>query len=156
MKRLILFQKPVRAMLLITTLLIQIFALSNAFAFGRRAEREIPRRERSDSSKGSIEQRQREHDARKERGRDSKYHNYYNPPKSLPAFPDTHRATPKTRNAAGKLRARWKDSDSKIYEWDYESGAVERYNRRGKHEGEFDHITGKRTKDADPSRSVEP
>lgn len=35
-------------------------------------------------------------------------------------------------------------------------GAVEKYNKRGKHLGEFDHETGEQTKDADKNREVEP
>ncbi|PMW70688.1 S-type Pyocin, partial [Pseudomonas sp. FW306-1C-G01A] len=59
------------------------------------------------------------------------------------------------RGGGGK-RARWKDPEGKIYEWDSESKAVEKYTKRGKHLGEFNHVTGEKTKDADPTRWVEP
>ncbi|MCF8483386.1 MAG: hypothetical protein K9H25_23420 [Rhodospirillum sp.] len=158
MNRLIILRKPVRTALILATLLAQLFALDDGFALGRRTEREheSPRRERSESSKGKLEQRQREHETGKERDGDSKYHNYRQAPKALPAFPDTYRVPSKSRNRAGKLRPRWKDSDGKIYEWDFQHGRVERYSKRGKHEGEFDLNTGRRTKPAKKNRTVEP
>jgi hypothetical protein len=48
------------------------------------------------------------------------------------------------------------DRDGGIYEWDYQHGRVERYNKRGKHIGEFDAETGEQTKPADPDKKVEP
>lgn len=82
---------------------------------------------------------------------------YIPAPDSLPAFPDAKKAKKKTpRQGGGGLRERWKDRKKKIYEWDYQHGTVERYNKRGKHEGEFDHETGKQLKDADKTREVEP
>ena len=78
------------------------------------------------------------------------------PPENLPAFPDAKKAKKKTpRQGGGGLRERWKDK-KKIYEWDYQHGKVERYNKRGKHEGEFDPETGEQTKPADKNRRVEP
>jgi hypothetical protein len=41
-------------------------------------------------------------------------------------------------------------------QWDFQHGAVEKYNKRGKHLGEFDHITGEQTKAADSTRKIEP
>ena len=77
-----------------------------------------------------------------------------NPP--LPAFPDAIKAKKKTAvQGGGKLRERWKDRKGRIYEWDSQHGKVEVYTKNGKHLGEFDHITGEQTKDADPSRKVE-
>ncbi len=77
-----------------------------------------------------------------------------NPP--LPAFPDAIKAKKKTAvQGGGKLRERWKDRKGHIYEWDSQHGKVELYTKNGKHLGEFDHITGEQTKDADPSRKVE-
>ncbi|MGW2961624.1 colicin E3/pyocin S6 family cytotoxin [Streptomyces sp. NPDC001220] len=43
-----------------------------------------------------------------------------------------------------------------IYEWDSQHGAVEKYNKRGKHLGEFDPDTGAQTKPADGTRKVTP
>jgi hypothetical protein len=43
-----------------------------------------------------------------------------------------------------------------IYEWDYQHGTVERYDRLGRHLGEFDPGTGVLISDADPARRVEP
>jgi hypothetical protein len=43
-----------------------------------------------------------------------------------------------------------------IYEWDFQHGAVERYDRRGVHTGEFDHRSGRKIGDAIPGRRVEP
>lgn len=75
----------------------------------------------------------------------------------LPAFPEATRAKPKTSvQGGGGLRQRWKDQKGTIYEWDYENGRVEKYNKRGKHLGEFDPVTGEQTKPAKDERSVEP
>ncbi|WP_028623944.1 colicin E3/pyocin S6 family cytotoxin [Pseudomonas sp. Ant30-3] len=84
-------------------------------------------------------------------------HAYHQKPDFLPAFPDTRRATPKTPiQGGGGLRPRWKDRKGTIYEWDSQHGAVEKYNKRGKHLGEFNHETGVQNKPADPTRTVEP
>ncbi|WP_055136736.1 colicin E3/pyocin S6 family cytotoxin [Pseudomonas corrugata] len=84
------------------------------------------------------------------------HHDYYPKPDFLPAFPDARWAPPKTRMKGGGLRPRWKDPDRAIYEWDFQHGAVEKYNKRGKHLGEFDYVTGLQTKPANPTRTVEP
>jgi hypothetical protein len=82
-------------------------------------------------------------------------HSYYPAPKRLKAFPD---AMPVKKissvQGGGKKRSRWKDRKGRIYEWDYENGRVEIYDRQGKHLGEFDPDTGERTKDAEPGRTT--
>jgi hypothetical protein len=71
-------------------------------------------------------------------------------PRRLRAFPGAERIKPK----AG--RHRWLDPQSHyIYEWDYQHGRVERYDRRGHHLGEFDPETGAMTKPADPGQTIE-
>lgn len=66
-------------------------------------------------------------------------------------------AKPKTSvQGGGGLRKRWKDKKGNIYEWDSQHGTVEKYNKRGKHQGEFDPVTGDQTKAADKTRKVEP
>jgi Cytotoxic len=80
---------------------------------------------------------------------------YISPPPDLPGFPDARRVRPKTPGS-NSLRRRWKDPDGTIYEWDYQHGAVEAYDSRGRHIGQFDHITGDQQKFPDPSRRVEP
>ena len=66
-------------------------------------------------------------------------------------------AKPKTPvQGGGKVRARWKDSDGKIYEWDSQHGELEKYDKRGKHLGAFDYKTGDKIKPADPKRRIEP
>ena len=40
-------------------------------------------------------------------------------------------------------------------EWDSQHGAVEMYDKQGKHLGEFDAITGEQTKPAQSGRRVE-
>lgn len=82
----------------------------------------------------------------------------YPPPnKKLPAFPDIKPSKKKTTvKGGGKLRERWKDDDGNIYEWDYENGTVEKYNKKGKHQGEFDPNDGRQLKPADNERTVEP
>lgn len=83
--------------------------------------------------------------------------NYHQKPTLLPAFPDARWANPKTPiKGGGGLRPRWKDQSGTIYEWDFQHGAIEKYNKRGKHLGEFDHETGTQNKPADPTRKVEP
>ncbi|MGI9004027.1 MAG: colicin E3/pyocin S6 family cytotoxin [Pseudonocardia sp.] len=78
-------------------------------------------------------------------------------PKNLPAFPDAQRVKPKTPvQGGGGLRPRWKDPEGKIYEWDRQHGAVEVYNKKGRHVGEFDPNTGEQTKPANPRRRVDP
>jgi hypothetical protein len=82
---------------------------------------------------------------------------YHPKPENLPAFPDAIWARPKTLiQGGGKKRPRWKDRDGNIYEWDFQHGAIEKYNKRGKHLGEFDHITGEQNKSPDNTRTVEP
>jgi hypothetical protein len=41
-------------------------------------------------------------------------------------------------------------------EWDYQHGKVEKYNKKGKHQGEYDPNTGEQTKPPEPGREVEP
>lgn len=74
---------------------------------------------------------------------------YHVPPQALPGFPDAVRVPQKTH------RARWKLPDGSILEWDYQHGRVEKYNPRGKHQGEFDPNTGEQTKPRNPSRTTE-
>jgi len=82
---------------------------------------------------------------------------YRPPPKELPAFPGARRVKPKTSvKGGGGLRARWKDFLGRILEWDSQHGALEVYDKRGKHLGEFDPDTGAQTKPPDPTRRVEP
>lgn len=83
-------------------------------------------------------------------------HSYHPRPNSFPAFPGLKRATPKTPKKGGGLRDRWKDEDGSIYEWDSQHGALEKYNKRGKHLGEFNPDTGAQTKPANKTRAVEP
>lgn len=85
-----------------------------------------------------------------EQQRKNEWASYIPPPQNLPAFPDAVRVRRKNN------RVRWQDSDGNIYEWDYQHGRVEKYNKRGKHLGEFDPNTGEQTKPADPSRTTDP
>ncbi len=81
---------------------------------------------------------------------------YEPPPADLPAFPDAKRSRRKTRFGGG-LRARWKDADGEIYEWDYKKGTVERYDRSGqRHLGHFDPVTGTQVGRPSKRRKVEP
>jgi hypothetical protein len=82
-------------------------------------------------------------------------HKYYDDPETLPAFPGTTRVKSKASvQGGGKKRARWLDRKGRIFEWDSKSGAVEMYDKLGNHLGEFNHLTGKRTKDAKPGRKT--
>lgn len=78
-------------------------------------------------------------------------------PNTPKAFPKLERVKPKTAvQGGGALRKRWKDKDGNVYEWDSQHGRLEKYDKRGRHQGEFDPDTGKQTKPADPSRVIEP
>ena len=82
---------------------------------------------------------------------------YISPPSILKAFPDAQPVRPKTFiRGTGKLRKRWKDGEGNIYEWDYQHGSVEKYDKSGRHLGEFHPETGTPLKFADPNRRVEP
>jgi hypothetical protein len=72
-------------------------------------------------------------------------HGYHLPPKVLPAFPDAVHVQTKGN------RKRW-ESKKRIYEWDYQHGAVEVYNWAGDHLGEFDAKTGEQTGKVRPER----
>ncbi|AZD23024.1 Colicin E3 [Pseudomonas chlororaphis subsp. aurantiaca] len=80
---------------------------------------------------------------------------YHRAPDVLPAFPDAVSVRPKSFvQGGGSKRDRWKDSKGRIYEWDYQHGAVEIYDKQGKHLGEFNAETGKQTKPAKPGRTT--
>jgi hypothetical protein len=82
-------------------------------------------------------------------------HSYYEHPKTLPAFPDAARVKPKSSvQGGGRKRARWVDRKGRIYEWDYKSNAVEKYDKLGVHLGEYNHITGEQTKPAKTGRKT--
>lgn len=82
-------------------------------------------------------------------------HSYYDHPKTLPAFPDAIRVKSKSSvQGGGKQRARWVDRKGRIYEWDYKSNAVEKFDKLANHLGEFNHITGEQTKPAKPGRKT--
>lgn len=83
-------------------------------------------------------------------GGDIKYHR---PPVTLPALPDTYPVKSKSSvQGGGGKRSRWKDKKGRIYEWDSKTGAIEFYNKQGKHLGEFNHETGEHIDPADPER----
>jgi hypothetical protein len=82
-------------------------------------------------------------------------HKYYEPPKLLPAFPDAIRVKSKSSvQGGGQQRRRWVDRKGRIYEWDYKSNAVEKFDKLGSHLGEYDHLTGRQTKPAKPGRKT--
>jgi hypothetical protein len=82
---------------------------------------------------------------------------YVPAPKEIEGISGLVRAKSKTSvQGGGGLRRRWKSKKGSIYEWDSQHGALEKYNKRGKHQGEFDHLTGKQTKPANKKRKVEP
>ena len=82
-------------------------------------------------------------------------HSYHPAPKGLTAFPDAARDKSKSSvQGGGKKRTRWKDSKGRIYEWDSQHGAVEMYDKQGKHLGEYNPETGEQTKPAKPGRTT--
>jgi hypothetical protein len=74
--------------------------------------------------------------------------------KSLRRTPSFPTSNIKQCHYRGKKRKRWKDRKGRIYEWDYENGRIELYDKQGKHLGEFNPDTGERTKDAEPGRTT--
>ncbi|WP_282364577.1 colicin E3/pyocin S6 family cytotoxin [Pseudomonas sp. PS01297] len=84
-------------------------------------------------------------------------HGYHPAPNALPAYPDAKVAKRKTSvRGGGAKRKRWTIDSGKILEWDLQHGAVEMYDKRGRHLGEFDPNTGEQTKSADTNRRIEP
>lgn len=78
------------------------------------------------------------------------------PPRELRGFPDACKVKPKTPRPGGDLRARWKDEEGRIYEWDYRHGHVERYDPQGKHLSGFDAESGHPVSEAVNTRRIEP
>jgi len=79
---------------------------------------------------------------------------YFPPTASHASVSGPSRHSPVRRG--GALRKRWKDQAGNIFEWDSQHGTLEKYDRHGKHLGEYDPYSGERTKPADPTRRVEP
>lgn len=72
-------------------------------------------------------------------------------------FPDLQPAKRKTPvQGGGGMRKRWEDNEGRIYEWDYRHGTLEKYDRTGKHLGEFDAGTGAQLKGPNAARRIEP
>lgn len=90
------------------------------------------------------------------RKRVEKVGNIIKAPDNLKAFANTKKVSGKTFVNGGKLRPRWKDEKGNLFEWDFQHGKVEKYNKRGIHLGEFDPNTGVQTKNANPSGRIEP
>lgn len=82
---------------------------------------------------------------------------YFPAPKDIPGIDGLVPVRRKTAvRGGGMRRKRWKDAGGNIYEWDYQHGTVEKYDSRGRHQGEFDPNSGEQTKPRDPNRRVEP
>ncbi len=60
-----------------------------------------------------------------------------------------------TRIRSKSKRRRWRTPKRQIYEEDTQHGELEKYNRRGKHEGSVDPDTGDITKGPVKGRSIE-
>ncbi|WP_339511455.1 S-type pyocin domain-containing protein [Pseudomonas sp. RL_15y_Pfl2_60] len=81
---------------------------------------------------------------------------YYPAPGELKAFPNAVLSPSKTFvKGGGQKRKRWKEKTGRIFEWDYQHGTVEMYDKQGKHLGEYNPETGEQTKPANPKRKVE-
>ncbi len=81
---------------------------------------------------------------------------YIPAPKLLKAFPEAQPVKPNPVQGGGGLRKRWKDQDGNIYESDSRHGTVEKYDRRGRHLGEFEPDTGEQLSPPNPDYVVEP
>jgi hypothetical protein len=83
-------------------------------------------------------------------------HGFHQAPKHLKGIPEAIKATAKSDvQGGGARRKRWKDKKGQIYEWDSQHGTVEKYDKQGRHLGEYDPETGLETKPAVPGRRVE-
>ena len=80
---------------------------------------------------------------------------YHRPPE-VPKMPEGLRRVPEKSSVTGggKLRRRWVDTKGRIYEWDFRHGRLEKYNRAGRHVGEFHPETGEQTGPAKPERHL--
>jgi hypothetical protein len=77
-------------------------------------------------------------------------------PKELKGYPELEMVKRKTPvQGGGGKRKRRKDAKGNIYEWDSQHGALEMYDKRGRHLGEFDHETRQMIKGAEPTRTTE-
>jgi hypothetical protein len=74
-------------------------------------------------------------------------HRHHQPPDVLAHFPEAVWVRRKGN------RQRWESKD-RIFEWDYQHGTVEVYDKRGNHLGEFDPDTGEKTGKAIPKRRI--
>lgn len=59
------------------------------------------------------------------------------PPDTLRAFPRAVKKRPKSGVSGTKKRLRWQESNGTIYEWDYQHGAIEKYDKRGRYLGTY-------------------
>ncbi|MBB3238117.1 colicin E3/pyocin S6 family cytotoxin [Phyllobacterium endophyticum] len=75
-------------------------------------------------------------------GRKNPDHKYFPAPKSADQIKGI-RGLEQAKDKAG--RRRFKDNDGNIYEWDRQHGTLEKYDKKGKHLGEYDPQTGQRT-----------
>jgi hypothetical protein len=82
---------------------------------------------------------------------------YKPPPKTLPGFPKAAGVRPKTSvdSIGNKKRKRWAEPDGTIYEWDYLHGTVEKYDKQGRHQGEF-HPDGRKAQGPIRNRRIRP
>ena len=56
----------------------------------------------------------------------------------------------------GRVPARWRNADGdRLWEWDSLHGHIEGYNRRGRHLGVFDAMTGQRIGEAGKGRRID-
>ncbi|WP_426119352.1 colicin E3/pyocin S6 family cytotoxin [Pseudomonas sp. DSP3-2-2] len=80
---------------------------------------------------------------------------YHKPPLELPAFPDTIPVKSKSSvQGGGGKRSRWKDRKGRLYEWDSKTGAIELYDKQGRHLSEFNHETGEQIDPPKPGRTT--
>ena len=122
----------------------------------RRHEKKLEKRKNGDFNERKQKRIEENERLRRERQNNDVESKYKPAPKTIPGIPGLKLSKRKTPvQGGGGLRKRWKDDKGNIYEWDSENGAVEKYNKRGKHLGEFNPATGKRTKSAKPGRKVE-
>ncbi|WP_371921895.1 colicin E3/pyocin S6 family cytotoxin [Treponema sp. OMZ 787] len=85
------------------------------------------------------------------------FEKYIPAPDSIPGIPDAKIAKRKTpMKKGGALRKRWKDDKGNIYERDSLHGELEKYNKRGIHQGVVDPNTGEQIEPPKNDRKVEP
>ena len=84
----------------------------------------------------------------------SRFNQPFVAPPNLPGFPNATLDKPKATRGH-KPRTRWREKDGTFYEFDRRHGTIEKYDKRGNHQGEFT-VDGRQTKPPNPNYKAIP